>query len=54
MLVAPIEKVWDAWTNPEVTNEFTVGGKYQIIIKGSNMPDPNYNGVMAVGWYYEA
>lgn len=64
---APIEKVWDAWTNPEsikqwlspegmtnpeVTNEFKVGGKYRVVMEGHNMPDSNHNGVMAVGGEY--
>lgn len=67
VLESSIENVWDAWTNsesikqwlspegmtnPEVTNEFIVGGKYRIVMEGHNMPNPNHNGVMAVGGEY--
>lgn len=67
VLEAPIEKVWDAWTNsqsikqwlspegmsnPEVTNDFRVGGEYRIVMEGHNMPDPSHNGKMAVGGKY--
>ncbi len=67
VLEASIEKVWDAWTNPEsikqwlspegmtnpeVTNEFEVGGIYRIVMEGHNMPDPAHNGRMAVGGKY--
>ncbi len=67
VLNAPIEKVWDAWTNPEsikqwlspegmtnpeVSNDFNIGGTYRIIMEGHNMPDPNHNGIMAVGGEY--
>lgn len=67
VLESSIENVWDAWTNsesikqwlspegmtnPEVTNDFMVGGKYRIVMEGRNMPDPNHNGIMAVGGEY--
>ncbi len=67
ILAASIDKVWDAltnpdsikqWlspegmTNPEVTNEFRVGGIYRIVMEGHNMPDPAHNGRMAVGGTY--
>ncbi len=67
MLEAPIEKVWDAWTNPEsikewlspegmtnpqVSNDFVVGGKYRIVMEGHDMPDAKHNGIMAVGGEY--
>lgn len=53
---APIEKVWEAWTNPEIlklwwgprgfTNifqefDFKVGGNWRFIMRG---PNPNGNG----------
>lgn len=66
-LNAPIEKVWDAWTNPksirgwlspegmtnpEVEADLLVGGKYRIVMQGHNMPDPNHNRKIAVGGEY--
>lgn len=63
----PIDKVWDAltnpesikqWhapegmTNPEVTGELLVGGKYKIVMEGHNMPNESYNGIMSVGGEY--
>ncbi len=67
VISASIEKVWDAWTNPEsmkqwlspegmtnpeVTNNFETGGKYRIVMEGRNMPNPSHNGLMAVGGKY--
>lgn len=67
VLDASIEKVWDAWTNPEsikewlspegmtnpeVTNDFKVGGKYRIVMEGHDMHDPTHNGIMPVGGKY--
>jgi uncharacterized protein YndB with AHSA1/START domain len=66
-LNAPIDQVWDAWTNPdsikqwlspegmsnpEVHNDFYIGGTYRIVMQGHNMTDPNHNGVMTVGGKY--
>lgn len=64
---APIEKVWDAWTNPEsmkqwfspegmtnpqISSELSVGGSYRNTMEGKNMPDPKHNGQMTVGGTY--
>lgn len=66
-LHASIEKVWDAltipsnlaqWhspegmTCPEVTGDLRVGGRYRIVMEGKNMPNPDHNGIMAVGGEY--
>lgn len=67
VLNAPIERVWEAWTNPEsikqwlspegmtnpeVNNDFNIGGAYRIVMEGHNMPNPTHNGLMAVGGKY--
>jgi uncharacterized protein YndB with AHSA1/START domain len=64
---APIERVWDAWTNadnikqwlspegmtnPDVSVDLRVGGSYRNVMQGHNMPDPKHNGKMAVGGTY--
>jgi len=66
-LYAPIEDVWDAWTNPESMKQWLspegmttpdasvdlkVGGAYRVIMEGKNMPNPDHNGQMAVGGEY--
>ncbi len=67
ILHASIDMVWDAWTNPEsikqwlspegmtnpeVSSDFSIGGTYRIVMEGRNMPNPEHNGLMAVGGKY--
>ncbi len=67
VLNAPIEKVWDAWTNPEslkqwkspegmtvpeVTIDLVVGGTYRVVMEGHDNSYPNYNGTTVVGGSY--
>jgi uncharacterized protein YndB with AHSA1/START domain len=68
-LNAAVEKVWDAWTNPEnmrvwlspegmttpeVEVNLAVGGKYRIVMEGSTAEDPNHTRQLAVvGEYLE-
>jgi uncharacterized protein YndB with AHSA1/START domain len=69
VLSAPIEKVWDAWTNPESLKnwkspegmstpeaavDLVVGGKYHVTMEGYDLPDPRHNGRVTVrGEYLE-
>lgn len=67
VLHAPIDTVWDAWTNPksmqewlspegmtnpEVGADLSVDGAYRIVMEGHNMPDPKHNGRLTVGGKY--
>jgi uncharacterized protein YndB with AHSA1/START domain len=66
-LNAAVEKVWDAWTNPEsmrawfspegmttpeVEVNLSVGGKYRIVMEGKTIEDPNHTRQLAVGGEY--
>lgn len=65
---APLEKVWEAWTNPEtmkkwyspdymttpdVSSDLTVGGSYSIHMHADQGPDGKPMDVTAVGKYKE-